>query len=93
MKFTQLFSLSALSLALLSGCQLTSPKPAHQKNQAKISNNASNALVAKSTYNFKDKDIKVPAYFDTQGLENCNFNPVKENEGCSIKKAYCTHVL
>ncbi|WP_394129027.1 hypothetical protein [Shewanella maritima] len=83
MKLLKFASLSLFSAALLVGCQ---SKPAQHTQVKKVSNRASNAEVAKSAYDFKDSDIRVPSYFDTQGLERCNFDVNNENEGCPLKK-------
>ncbi|RYV02381.1 hypothetical protein SOPP22_10020 [Shewanella sp. OPT22] len=83
MKLHKKITLSVLSIALLAGCQSTAPS---QTQATKVSNRASNALIAKSAYDFRDDDIVVPSYFDTQGVENCTFNPNTENEGCPLKK-------
>ncbi len=83
MKLYKKLSLSVLTLALLSGCQSTAPS---QTQSAKVSNRASNALIAKSAFDFRDDDIVVPSYFDTQGVENCTFNPNTERDGCPLKK-------
>ncbi len=83
MKFVKHVSLSLLTVSLLLGCQ---SKPAQQTQLAKVSNRASNAEIAKSAYEFNDSDIRVPAYFDTQGLERCSFDANNENDGCPLKK-------
>ncbi|CUA83918.1 hypothetical protein [Pseudidiomarina woesei] len=76
-------SLSALAVLVLSACQST---PAEQTSNTQVTNRSSQAQVARSAYDFKDSDIKVPAYFDTQGLDRCTFDPNNENEGCPLKK-------
>ncbi|MEZ9538493.1 hypothetical protein AB4160_09855 [Shewanella sp. 10N.286.51.B8] len=83
MKFVKYASFSLLALAVLAGCQST---PAQQTRTDKVSNRASNAEVAKSAYEFKDSDIRVPSYFDTQGLDRCSFDVNNENDGCPLKK-------
>lgn len=70
--------------ALIAACKTMAP--AVQTSDGAVSNRASNATVARSAYNFSDADIKVPAYFDTQGLETCTFDAASENEGCPLKK-------
>ena len=67
----------------LAGCgsQQTS-----QTSDSVPSNRASSAVFAKSAYDFKDNDISVPAFFDTQGLDNCSFDPANENENCPLSK-------
>jgi hypothetical protein len=83
MKFVKHVSLFLLSVSLLLGCQ---SKPAQQTQLSKVSNRASNAEIAKSAYEFSDNDIRVPAYFDTQGLDRCTFDVNNENDGCPLKK-------
>ena len=60
--------------------------PEQQTNQAQAPTTASPLIVAKSAYDFKDEDIVVPANFDTQGLETCNFSPGNEVDSCPLKK-------
>ena len=83
MKLVKKLTLSALTLALLAGCQT---KPSSSTQVEKVSNRASNAVVAKSAYDFKDHDLTIPAYFDTQGLERCTFDVNNEVESCPLKK-------
>lgn len=83
MKLIKHVSLSLLTLAMLAGCQ---SKPAQQTQMSQVSNRASNAEVAKSAYDFNDNDIRVPSYFDTQGLDRCSFDVNNENDGCPLKK-------
>ncbi|MBA6389918.1 hypothetical protein H4J38_03890 [Colwellia sp. BRX10-3] len=75
---------SALIATLITGCQSTGPSS--QTKKVTVKNQASNASIAKSAYDFSDDDITVPAYFDTQGLERCTFDRQKESEGCPLKK-------
>lgn len=72
-----------LTLTMLAACQ---NNPARQTADTIVSNRASNATVARSAYDFENEDIKVPAYFDTQGLQKCTFNPATENDSCPLKK-------
>ncbi|WP_372761360.1 hypothetical protein [Pseudoalteromonas sp.] len=83
MKLIKKLTLSAITVALLAGCQT---KPGSSTQVAKVSNRASNAQVAKSAYDFKDHDITIPAYFDTQGLERCTFDVNNEADSCPLKK-------
>lgn len=83
MKLIKKITLSAITVALLAGCQT---KPGSSTQVAKVSNRASNAQVAKSAYDFKDHDITIPAYFDTQGLERCTFDVNNETDSCPLKK-------
>jgi len=85
MKLVQKVTLSLLTVAVLAGCQSTQ-KQGSSTTVAQVSNRASNAVVAKSAYNFKDADITMPSYFDTQGLERCTFDVNDEAESCPLKK-------
>jgi len=76
--------ISAAFTILVTGCQSTGPS--NQIKKVSIKNKASSATVAKSAYDFSDNDITVPAYFDTQGLERCNFNRQQEAETCPLNK-------
>ena len=84
MKNTLKIALSLATVAVLSACQST--QPAQQTQAGKVSNRASNAVIAKSAYRFEDEDIKVPAFFDTQGLANCRFDRSNESDNCPLKK-------
>ncbi|MCL1059518.1 hypothetical protein L2729_16220 [Shewanella gelidimarina] len=83
MKLVKHITLSLLTVALLASCQ---SDKAVQTKMTKVSNRASNAEIAKSAYEFSDSDIRVPSYFDTQGLNLCSFDANNENEGCPLKK-------
>ena len=85
MKRVHKLSLSALTLLMLAGCQ-TTPKQGSATQTQQVSNRASNAVVAKSAYIFRDADITMPAYFDTQGLERCTFDVNNEVDSCPLKK-------
>lgn len=75
---------STLIAVLIAGCQSTGPST--QTKKVTVKNQASNASIAKSAYEFSDDDITVPAYFDTQGLDRCTFDRTTENDGCPLKK-------
>ncbi|AZQ85934.1 hypothetical protein EKO29_19195 [Colwellia sp. Arc7-635] len=75
---------STVIAALIAGCQSTGPST--QTKKVTVKNQASNASIAKSAYEFSDDDITVPAYFDTQGLDRCTFDRNTENDGCPLKK-------
>ena len=75
---------STVIAALIAGCQSTGPST--QTKKVTVKNQASNASIAKSAYEFSDDDITVPAYFDTQGLDRCTFDRTTENDGCPLKK-------
>jgi len=80
-------SLSPLSILLLSACSSVEVRyPEQQTNQVQPQTPASNMTVAKSAYDFKDRDIQVPANFDTQGLDSCNFSKNNEADACPLKK-------
>ena len=85
MKLVQKVTLSALILAILAGCQ-TTVNQGSTTQVAQVSNRASNAIVAKSAYKFKDADITMPSYYDTQGLERCTFDINNEADSCPLKK-------
>lgn len=85
MEAIKTLALSALTTALLVGCN-TTPKQGSTTQQGNISNNASNTVIAKSAYVFNDADITMPAYFDTQGLERCTFDINNEADSCPLKK-------
>lgn len=75
---------STLIAVLIAGCQSTGSST--QTKKVTVKNQASNASIAKSAYEFSDDDITVPAYFDTQGLDRCTFDRTTENDGCPLKK-------
>ncbi|PFG10343.1 MULTISPECIES: hypothetical protein [unclassified Marinobacter] len=81
-KFAQV-TVIGLTVTMLTACQ---SGPARQTSDTIVSNRASNVTIARSAYNFEDADIKVPAYFDTQGLQKCSFEQANENDGCPLKK-------
>ena len=76
--------MSAVITTLLAGCQ--TPGPSSQTNKVTVKNYASSAAVAKNAYDFSDDDITVPAYFDTQSLDQCTFDRQKESDSCPLKK-------
>lgn len=79
-----LFITALTSALVLAGC--ATQQPSSQTSVAQVSNRASNAFVAKDAHSFNDSDIQIPAFFDTQGLDNCNFNPENENKNCPLRK-------
>ena len=83
MKLLKALSLSVLAVATMAACQSTAPD---QTNTASVSNRASNAFVARDAADFRDADIRVPAFFDTQGLERCNFSQNEESDACPLKQ-------
>jgi len=80
-------TLSPLAVLLLSACSSVEVRyPEQQTNQVQPQTAPSDMTVAKSAYEFKDRDIQVPANFDTQGLDSCNFTKNNESEACPLKK-------
>ncbi|MDX1525865.1 MAG: hypothetical protein R3273_06460 [Pseudidiomarina maritima] len=82
MKFAKL-AVSAIALSVLVACQSTAPS---QTQSTKVSNRSSGVNVAKAPEQFNDSDISVPAFFNTQGLENCTFDVDNEHPACPLKK-------
>lgn len=78
----------ALSLLILAGCAsgVSVKHPPDQKVSRNSERTASTLEGGKSAYDFADRDIAVPAYFDTQGLELCTFDGRNEVDGCPLKK-------
>lgn len=67
-RFTSIFA-----VLVLAGCASKQIQyPAEQTNNAKPRTQMSNMQIAKSAWDFEDKDIQVPANFDTQGLQHCD---------------------
>ncbi|URR00204.1 hypothetical protein LOC50_16170 [Pseudoalteromonas sp. SCSIO 43095] len=60
MNLVKNLTLSALTIALLAGCNAT-PKQGRTTQSGVVSNNASNTVIAKSAYVFEDEDITMPA--------------------------------
>lgn len=83
MNFFKPLSLGLVSVVVLSACQSTAPS---QTDRATVSNRASSAFVARDASDFRNADIRVPAFFDTQGLDRCNFSVNDENDMCPLKK-------
>ncbi|NGN97859.1 hypothetical protein G5S52_09370 [Grimontia sp. S25] len=81
MKPTRLASLVAL--VALAGCQSNS---ASQTYSAESTNGNSSLIIAKSALDFNDSDIEVPAYFNTQGLQFCEFTPNEADSRCPLAK-------
>jgi uncharacterized lipoprotein YajG len=76
-----------LSLALLAGCVTGTPDaPSTQTTRTEVVTEPSDAVLARSAYEFEDEDIRVPAFFDTQGLSRCTFDPATESDACPLKK-------
>lgn len=60
--------------------------PAKLTQEQSPASKTSPLITARSAYDFKDKDIAVPANFEPQGLDNCNFSKNNENDDCPLKK-------
>jgi hypothetical protein len=60
--------------------------PEKQTNNVAPAALSSTMSIARSAYDFKDRDIQVPANFDTQGLTSCNFSADNESDACPLKK-------
>ena len=60
--------------------------PAKLTQEQSAASKTSPLISARSAYDFKDKDIVVPANFEPQGLDNCNFSKNNENDNCPLKK-------
>lgn len=86
MKLTKAISLpSVIFLGMfLVGC--TTPTAPQQADQQQVTSRTSTVSVARSAYDFEDADIRIPAFFDTQGLAYCNFSIDNENESCPLRK-------
>ncbi|MCK9238034.1 MAG: hypothetical protein M0Q29_00660 [Thiopseudomonas sp.] len=84
MRNTFMLATVLVVIASVAGCKTV--QPASQTSTSQPSNRASSAIVAKGAHTFTDNDIQVPAFFNTQGLDNCTFNPANENESCPLRK-------
>ncbi|MUH72653.1 hypothetical protein [Psychrosphaera haliotis] len=80
--------LLTLTLVLsLAGCASQEIQyPAEQTTASAPTANASLMRIAKSAYEFEDKDIQVPANFDTQGLQFCDDEFDIEKNACPLDK-------
>lgn len=81
MKMTKLASLVALFA--LAGCQSNSGS---QTFAAESTNGNSSLIIAKSANDFSDADIEVPAYFNTQGLQFCEYTQNESDARCPLTK-------
>lgn len=77
---------SGIILAALFVIGCAGPQAPMQTTRAEAANEPSQAVLARSAYDFEDADIQVPAFFDTQGLAQCTFDPENENDACPLKK-------
>jgi hypothetical protein len=66
------------------GCQSTGQGATQSLEQGVSS--SSSLTVAKSAADFNDQDIEVPAYFNTQGLQFCEFSAVETDSRCPLAK-------
>jgi len=80
-------TITTITLLGLTACSSVEVKyPEQQTNQTTPAGDSSTLTVARSAYQFKDQDIQVPANFDTQGLDTCNFSTDAEVDTCPLKK-------
>ncbi len=72
----------------LAGCSSNTEikYPKQQTNLVKTKASNSKLIIAKSAYEFEDKDIIVPSNFDVQGISNCTFDINNEANDCPLKK-------
>lgn len=78
---------TGLTALLLTACSSVEVKyPDKQTNNIMPLAASSTITTARSAYDFSDKDIEVPANFDTQGLDHCNFSKTDESPACPLKK-------
>jgi hypothetical protein len=78
--------LAVVSTLVVVGCVNNVPKAPDQTATTEAVNEPSQAVLARSAYDFEDEDIVLPAFYDTQGLERCTFDPDNENDACPLKK-------
>ena len=91
MKLTNTLNLKPLFLLfpmVLTACSsnVELKYPEQQTNAVLPTNVSSTMNVAKSPYQYKDRDIVVPSNFDVQGLDSCTFNKNNEVDSCPLKK-------
>ena len=81
-------ALVLMSIFLLASCsgQQQIKYPAQTSENSRVKNKESNLTVARSAFEFKDKDIVVPANFEPQGLQHCTFEKQNESALCPLKK-------
>jgi hypothetical protein len=60
--------------------------PEQQTNLTDAQSLNSKIIVAKSAYEFEDKDIEVPGNFNVQGINSCTFDINNESDDCPLKK-------
>lgn len=71
----------ALGALTIAGC---STQPAEQTRRVATTSDPSTASIARRAFDFRDADIRVPNYFDTQGLEFCTFDVQNEHPNCPL---------
>ncbi|MGR5117334.1 hypothetical protein ACPV5L_01865 [Vibrio astriarenae] len=82
MKLTKLATLVAVGIGLV-GCNST---PSQQTVSKQSNAGNSSLIIGKSAYDFKNDDIEVPAYFNTQGLQFCSYEPEEKDSRCPLAK-------
>src|SRR5690554_3457018 len=65
----------------LAGC---STQPAEQTRRVDATSDPSSASIARRAFDFRDADIRVPNYFNTQGLDFCTFDVQNEHPNCPL---------
>lgn len=82
MKLSQIAGLVAVSMAL-AGCQSSKSNQTYA-----VESNAGNSslIIGKSAHDFKNEDIEVPAYFNTQGLQFCSYEADEKDQRCPLAK-------
>ncbi|WP_417347814.1 hypothetical protein [Ferrimonas sp.] len=73
-----------LPAMFIAGCAST---PSIQTKKVDINNRPSTAKISRAAEDFEDSDIEVPAYFDTQGLQDCTFDVSNESDQCPLKRS------
>lgn len=81
MKSTRLVGL--IAFFVLTGCQSTN---AVQIKQVVSKSGNSSLIIAKEAIDFDDADIEIPAYFNTQGLQFCSYEPEETDTRCPLAK-------
>ncbi|MCL4409261.1 MAG: hypothetical protein M1356_02890 [Gammaproteobacteria bacterium] len=76
-----------LGLAIVVGAltlAVCSAQPAEQTRRVDATSDPSSASIARRAFDFRDADIRVPNYFNTQGLDFCTFDVQNEHPNCPL---------
>lgn len=84
MKISPIAGLISATITL-AGCQSTTA-PVTQTYTVESNAGNSSLIIGKSAHDFKDEDIEVPAYFNTQGLDKCTYSGVETDPSCPLAK-------